>query len=200
MAVSSRYTRALTVSDLAFGVNATINSNAAIPVSRSIAAAKAGTLTTRTSDTVGTLTMAGGHGITTGQRLDLFWDGGSRVGLLVGTVAVNSVPFTLGSGDNLPVQDTVITACVPTEQNFDVTGDNVTSIGCAIPLGGAVTFTDGSDVLIFSRTLTTAVPSYVWCDIDGGTNPLAGGAVGKVYLSNASTATAQTVNTAVQYN
>ena len=47
---------------------------------------KAGALTTRTSDTVGSATMATGHGITTGALVDVYWDGGVRYGVTVGTV------------------------------------------------------------------------------------------------------------------
>ena len=58
--------------------------------------AKTGTLSTRTSTTVGTLTMAGGHGITTGVLIDLFWSGGSRARVTVGSVSGNSVPISGG--------------------------------------------------------------------------------------------------------
>jgi hypothetical protein len=199
--ITSKYSRALTVGDLSFGIATSIDSSAGIPFSESIAAAKTGSLATRTNNTDGTLTMAGGHGITTGQRLDIFWAGGSRVGAVVGTVATNSVPFTGGSGDNLPIATTAITACVPTSLAFAVTGNNVVVLACGTDgLGGAVTFTDSGNTLIFSRTLTPAVKSYVWCSVDGGTNPLAGGAVAKVFLSNASASVAQDVSGVAQYN
>ncbi|MBK9128182.1 MAG: hypothetical protein IPM13_10320 [Phycisphaerales bacterium] len=63
---------------------------------------KRGTLTTRTSDTAGTLTMESGHGIATGNTIHVYWDGGKRIGVTVGTVSGTSVPISGGSGDNLP--------------------------------------------------------------------------------------------------
>lgn len=198
--VNATYNRALTVADLSFGISATISSDVAIPFSLSIPAAKTGTLTTRTDNDTGVLTMSAGHGIITGQRLDVFWSGGSRIGMTVGTVATNSVPIDGGSGDNLPLNNTAITACVPTEQAFAVTGNSVVVLACGAALGGAVTFADSGNALIFSKTLTPAVKSYVWCSVDGGTNPLAGGAVAKVFLSNASASAAQDVSGIAQYN
>lgn len=71
---------------------------------------KAGTLTTRTSDSVGTLTMDSGHGITTGQGLDLYWDDGdgARIGMVVGTVSGDSVPVSGGAGFVLPSASTSV--------------------------------------------------------------------------------------------
>src|SRR5687768_15260880 len=82
------------------------------------AAAKTGSLTTRTSDTVGELTMTAGHLITTGARLDIYWTvagvNGARRGVVVGTVVVNAVPISGGAGDVLPAAATAVTAMVPT--------------------------------------------------------------------------------------
>lgn len=71
-----------------------------------------GILTTRTNDTVGTLTMSSGHGITTGKRFTITWDGGSRRGVKAGTVSGTSVPFTLGTGDILPFSATAVETAV----------------------------------------------------------------------------------------
>lgn len=70
---------------------------------------KSGSLTTRTDDDTGTLTMAGGHGITTGQSLILLWEGGSRT-VNAGTVAGNSVPIDGGVGTILPDAATAVSA------------------------------------------------------------------------------------------
>lgn len=110
-----------------------------IEVAPSIPAAKSGTLTTRTDDDTGILTMTSGHGITTGQKLDVFWAGGSRRNMTVGTVATNSVPIDLGSGDNLPAASTAITAMVPV--SFSVAsfnGDAVLGFAVYSPVAGYV--------------------------------------------------------------
>ena len=43
------------------------------PIEASLAAGKAGTLSTRTDNTDGTLTLGSGHGITDGQVISIFW-------------------------------------------------------------------------------------------------------------------------------
>src|SRR5688572_5549257 len=93
-----------------------------------MAVAKIGSLSTRTDANTGVLTMNSGHGITTGQRLDLYWSGGQRRGMVVGTVSVDSVPIDLGAGTDLPAQGTAITAQVPQEESIVVTGANAVLI------------------------------------------------------------------------
>jgi hypothetical protein len=74
-----------------------------------LAASQAGSLTTRTDNTHGTITMtSGGHTITTAELVDLYWTGGRRYNVVVGTVSGTSVPFSGGSGDNLPSTSTAI--------------------------------------------------------------------------------------------
>lgn len=66
---------------------------------------KRGTLTLRTNDTVGELTMEASHGIATGNTIYLYWatgGGGKRLAVTVGTVSGNVVPISGGTGDNLP--------------------------------------------------------------------------------------------------
>lgn len=89
-----------------------------------VTAAKTGQLTTRTSASVGTLTMAAGHGFNTADIIDLFWTGGKRVGVVVGTVATNSVPISGGSGDDLPANLTAITAMLRHAENRAFSGDD----------------------------------------------------------------------------
>jgi len=70
----------------------------------------AGTLTTRTDDDTGTLTLSTGHGVMTGNTVDVFWNDGanSRTGMTAGTVSGNSVPIDGGSGDVLPAATTAV--------------------------------------------------------------------------------------------
>lgn len=200
MSIEAKYNRALTVAGLSFASSVTIESDLAIPFSQNVAAAKTGALTVRTSASVGTITGEASHGVATGARLDIFWSGGSRVGITVGTVSGTSIPITGGSGDDLPLAATALTLCVPTELNFDVTGNNVVSIFANCPLGGAVTFTDNSNAYVFHADPTATTKSYVWTSVDGGTSPLAGASVGKVFVSNQSSSAAATISGGVQYD
>lgn len=69
----------------------------------------AGTLSARTGDSVGTLTITG-HGISTGQGVDVYWNSGSnaRIGCVAGTVSGDNIPITSGAGDVLPASSTSV--------------------------------------------------------------------------------------------
>ncbi len=205
MSIDATYNRSFVVNGQNFNVSATISSQLAPPFSVELDAAKNGTLSTRTDANTGILTMATGHGILTGDRLDIYWVNsddtvGRRYGVTVGTVASLSVPFDLGAGDDLPVVTTVITAQVPDEEVFVVDGDEAVSVAAICANGGTVVFATSADATVLAVPLTTAATSYVWTSSDGGTNPLAGGAVTKVFLSQPSSVASVTISGIVQSN
>jgi hypothetical protein len=199
MPLTVNYGKSVTVFGDQYPTTPTVTAALAVPFNLSLPAAKAGSLTTRGSNTAGTLTMDPGHGFLTAGRLDLYWSGGSRRGILIGTVATNSVPFTGGAGDNLPTAATAITAMVPSEEAVVVTGDDVAGIVLYGASGGTFTFTDDADAEVHAVVLTVATPAYTWLSVDGPTNPLAGDDVAKLYLSHGAAAAA-TVRGAVLYN
>lgn len=179
------YTRATTVA--ADGI--ALKEQTAVP------AAKIGQLTTRTDNNTGTLTMASGHGITTGARLDIYWTEGGvkghRRGVTVGTVAGLSVPFDLGAGDNLPTNLTAVTACVPQEEDFLVTGDNTQYIGAKSSRRGIIVLaqSDDTELLAVATEIEGSTGGgYQWFDGNGVTNPLAGASIAKVFFSNGDSA------------
>lgn len=155
-----------------------------------VAPAKTGTLSTRTDNDTGTLTMAGGHGITTGARLDIYWTGGSRRGVTVGTVATNSVPFDGGAGDNLPIATTPITAMVPVEEPLPATGNDVVGILIASDVYGTIVLADGSDEELLVKQIggsaNDAEKAYAWYAARDPVNPIAGDTVAKVFFSHGS--------------
>lgn len=146
-------------------------------------AAKAGTLTTRTDDNTGTLTMTTGHGITTGQIVDIYWSGGVQRTVTVGTVSVDSVPFDLGIGDVLPIATTAVTVCVHKSINLAIDGDNADIVAViletndkSLRTAGNVQFLDAASDVIAEIDLVANVPQ-VW-DIEGGSaNPFTGDAI-----------------------
>lgn len=131
-----------------------------------VAAAKTGTLTVRTSASVGSLTMAGGHGFSTADKIDLFWAGGARHGVVVGTVATNVVPITGGAGDDLPAAATAITAHKGTDKDMEVNGTNLKVITAYSSIPAFISFRDDSDVELFSIRLVDPTgllgDSYSW--------------------------------------
>ena len=73
-------------------VATTIEGEASLTARPTVPAAKEATLTTRTNNTSGTLTMTTGHGLVTGDRVDLYWDNpdgteGQAFGAVLGSVA-----------------------------------------------------------------------------------------------------------------
>lgn len=199
MPLSSTYNRTLKYGSLSFNASATIESPLATPWSVTLGTAKPGTLTTRTDDDTGTVTMTGGHGLSTG-RMDVYWATGSRYGM-TGTVTVNSIAIDGGAGDNLPIATTALTLIAPTSEPVTLTGDNCVSLGVNCPAGGRVVFADASNATIFAvPERSTTNTSYVWTSGDGGTNPLAGGAVAKVFLSQPSSTLTPDMTGVVQFS
>lgn len=169
----------------------------AIGLEDTLSAAKTGTLTTRTDNNTGTLTMAASHGITTGQIIDIYWSGGVQRTVTVGTVATNEVPIDGGIGDNLPADETAITAVVQKSINLAIDGDNADIIAVVLETvdkslrtAGNVQFLDGSAAVIAEIDLVANVPQ-VW-DIEGGSaNPFTGNPITNLKASQANT-TAET--------
>lgn len=167
----------------------------------SIPAGKAGTLTTRTDNETGSLTLGSGHGIVTGQVIDLFWSGGARYGITVGTVSGTTVPIgadNSGTGDNLPSAATAIVASPRTLINADVDGDNVSALACQMVYASNqvtsqshASFQDASSDIIAAIDMEANTPRLY--DVTGGdANPFTGDPITKIYVSNGSSAAAGT--------
>ena len=162
-------------------------------------AGQAGTLTTRTSDTQGAATLADGHTIATGDVVDVYWPGGVRYGVTVGTVSGTSVPLTdSGDGDVYPTQGTAIIIAPVVRVNTDFDGDDVEMIAAWCSRRAHVNFIDGATVSLEAIAL---VSNEVWWWVSGQdvANPLTGDAVDEVFVSNGST-DAATFRLAVLYD
>jgi len=168
----------------------------------SIAAGKAGQLTTRTDANTGTITMSSGdHGITTGMAVDIHWDGGIQYDVTVGTVSGTSVPFDLGIGDDLPTNLTNVVVAPRVQINADIDGDNLKLIaldaGYIVP--GATSkihceFQDAADDSIAALALT-ANEARVFHIEGGDENPFTGDPITKIFVSNGSSTEAATFKT-----
>lgn len=170
-----------------------------IGLEETLSAAEGGSLTTRTNDTSGTITMSdAGHTITTGATIDIFWSGGVQYDVTVGTVAGTSVPISGGSGDNLPTQDTAVTVVVVSSATVSVDGDNTKIIAIelstttkSLRTAGHIQLVDSGGAEVAEIDLVANVPQ-VW-DIDGGSNnPFTGNPITAVKLAQANTTTTET--------
>lgn len=154
-----------------------------------IPAAQPGTLTLRTNNTTGTLTMdIGGHGIVDADLVDLYWDVGGvkgyRRSVVVGVVAGTSVPISGGSGDNLPAQDSAIRVHVQVEKELNFEGDDVVALIFSTPVRGTFILAGADDAEDMFKHLGAGC-SYVWHELGcGEDNPIAGDTIAKVFITH----------------
>ena len=194
----------MTFAGKAFALTQTVSNPDGIVKEESVPIAWKGSLTTRTSDTAGTVTMDdAGHLISTGAEVDIYWQDADGIwyrayGATNGTVSGTSVPFTGASGTVLPAADT--TVYVSEVQTYTISsfaGNDMTALVAACDVAAATIR------LILASGPTThlviEIPStgaYGWWGV--GTNPLAGDTVDQVKFSHADTSTAQSVRVGVQ--
>lgn len=204
MSVTATVQNASSLGGKSFNATKTLTAEAAFVGEESIPAAQPGVLTTRDSGgTSGEITADNsGHGITTGQRVDLYWTEGGvkgqRRGVAVGTVAGAAIPISGGVGDSLPSQDNAIDIGIVTSFDVVVEGDNVKAIFAFIGGEGLFVLEDaGGEEL---GELLGAGQSYKWWEDKGPDNPIAGDSIIKGYLSHSDTASAQTGRIGVLFN
>lgn len=191
---SGRLATSLDAGGVSINKGVTRTGDGAIGLEVSLPAGKPGQLTTRTDNETGTLTMESGHGITTGAIIDLYWDGGSRHGILVGTVSSNSVPIgadDAGTGDNLPTNLTNIVACVQVVITETIDGDALVCLAVCLESTsnsgkGYVEMLDDGPASIAALDLVANVPKPY--DIEGGAdNPFTGNVIVSMVASNGHT-------------
>lgn len=190
MSINSTQTQSVSVGGISISGTVTRTADAQIGNVTTLPAAKSGTLSTRTSDTAGTLTLGSGHGITTGSTINIYWSGGVRYGVTVGTVSGTSVPFTSGNGDNLPIATTVITAATVVEIDIDVDGDLVQLLALSCNKKCHVDIQESDNSQIVGISLAANEPVVWIADLSIGANPLAGAVVAKIITANGETAEA----------
>lgn len=143
------------------------------------------------ADTGDVTADSGSHGITDGDRVDLYWSGGSRHGMTVGTVSGTTIPVDGGTGDNLPANGTDCTIAKCTEVAFDVVGDDLVGIFAACPYRSIFVFTGSDDaddyVIEFPGTAPSSAQADGWYSGENNAvaNPITGDTVAKCFMSHA---------------
>lgn len=176
--------KTITIDGVTFGGSNTYSDEGVIKEQLSASAmipGKAGVLSTRGSNTAGTITGTS-HGITTGDAVSVFWPGGKRYGVVAGTVDGDDVPISGGSGDNLPLADVEVVICK--EQEIITGFDAARASLFAVKLGvaGIVQFRDTTD----ANSLVVALPAgsdYDWANDSGIANPFTIDLVTKIVVS-----------------
>lgn len=173
----------------------TDTAESAIPLEVTLAAGKAGSLTTRTDDNTGVATLSTGHGIITSDVVDVYWSGGLRRGMDA-TVATNAVTIDGGAGDVLPSATTAVVLCKQTEAVFVVDGDLIKAFAVGANQRCSVDLQDGSDASqIAYEVLASTVQE--WSETSGITSPFAGLDMAAAKLSNGSSTATCTVKLGV---
>jgi len=187
-------------------IQSTVNREAEGQIGQSIAlpAAKTGTLSTRTSDTAGTLTLEADHGITDSDVINIFWLDADGVyhcayGATVGTVDGNDVPFTGASGDVLPAEDDVITASEVVVIDVDFDGDLAEMLAAGCDKLSHIAFRNDTPTVLAAVMLLER-EGWSWASDQGVANPLTGDRVNDVLASNGDATAAGTLQIGVLYD
>lgn len=182
-----------------------IDSDTGLVIEVSLAAGKAGTLTTRTDADTGVITTSAAHGLSAGNRVDVYWSGGRRRGMLVSSAAdgthvtVGTAGGDVGAGDNFPIATTAVVICLCTEITAAFAGNDANIIViCADHATALVVAADASsaELSYWHITGTDFMASWDNAHTDN-TNPNAGDAVAKFYVSNGNSSAANVIKIGV---
>jgi hypothetical protein len=160
-----------------------------------LAAGLAGRLTTRTSDSVGVITLASGHGITGSDVIALQWATGRRRNITVSNPLTLTIDIEDGEGDVLPADESDLVVCKEATIESLWTGNKAQLITLSCDRDCQVRMCDDGDVELLALELLANSP-YFWCLSSGLTNPVAGDSVAKLVVS-AGTAVAGTLKGSV---
>jgi len=160
-------------------------------------AAEAGTLSTRTTDTTGVLTISG-TALQIGDVIDVYWDGGRRYDVDVDGVAGDDVTFSGGAGDILPAATTAITAAEQVTIDTDFDGADLVAIGALCNARGHLSFREGAATEL--SVDLTAKEAWTWFNASTAANPLASTVVGAITASQAGSSAAATLDIGLLYD
>lgn len=201
MPIQGQYAVSGSVQGRSYSVTTNINSNAALQIDESCLVAETGSLTTRTNNSVGEVTLnTNAVNIVTSDVVDLYWADGQRRGITVGTVSGTTVPLThSGSGDNLPTANTTVYVSPTRVVNTSIVGNNVTGIviDSAGAEDGMYSFLASGTEVLGGRLNTGA--DYIWFSGSGITNPLASNTITSIRVSQGGVTANNVVRGSVQY-
>lgn len=160
-------------------------------------AAKVGSLTTRTDDDTGVVTLAASHGIVSTDVVDVYWADGVRYGMTA-TVSTNEVSVEGGAGDVLPADETAVTLAKQVAIDTDFLGNLVEAIVVSSTLRANLEFRESAATAVGVKL--PAGEGWRWFSDQGITNPLSGKAIASIQASCGNATTAATLKLGVLYN
>lgn len=164
-------------------ISGTVSRSGETPVAldTTLAAAKTGTLSTRTTDSNGVVTAQASHGIVTSDTVDVYWDGGVRYGMTA-TVATNDITVDGGAGDVLPAAATAVVICKVTvvDMDFDPADSELLLVGSS--KRASIRFMATAVVALAIDNAAGEV--YPWASGQDVANPLGASAITSLNISN----------------
>jgi len=150
----------------------------------SLPAGNAGTLSTRTDANTGVVTLSAGHGVQTGNKVDVYWDGGMRYGMTA-TVSGNDVTIDAGGGDDLPDESEAVVLTKQVTISLEFNSNNLVVIAAVADQRTHLEFHDGATTSILGKELTA---DEAWSHIAGMgyANPFGSQVVEEIRASNGS--------------
>lgn len=171
MAKTTTISSNITIAGSSISNRATLTSDTWASWTDTLEAADGGSLTTRTSDTEGVITLDdSAHALETGDVLDIYWTGGKRRGVAV-VVSVDEATISGGSGDVLPTQASDISVAKVKEVDMDFNPSNMRAIAVSLNQAGQLVFINSSNAELANYTLV-ADQGWMWFDGNGYDNPL----------------------------
>lgn len=169
-----------------------------ISVEEPLPAGKAGTLSTYTDPNTGILTVGSGHGITTQDKVNVFWAGGMRYGMTVTATGETTVEIDAGTGDNLPAQTTAIVVAAQVTINASFDGDDVQAVLASCDKRCHLEFQSSGPATIYAVEIAAGEAIW-WASDCGYANPLAAAVTAQV-LASAGEASAAALKLGVLYD
>ena len=146
----------------------------------------AGVLTTRTSDSVGVITVAEGHGLTTSDTLGVFWTAASRYGATITATTSTTISIATGAGTALPAASSVVTIGKEVITSLGHVGDDLVIFAVHCTNRMIANIRDTTPATIIALDIT-ARESWAYISNFSGTNPFAGETLVTAVLSNGGT-------------
>lgn len=181
--MQASYSLNLSGGGLSIGGSQVVQGDTSNPYELTVPAAKAGSLTTRTDNDTGIVTVASGHGILDTDVVDLYDSAGQLLRKDMDVTAVTSTTISVdgGSGDNLPIVSTAVKVAKQMTVGVFIDRSAIQIFGIELKVPGATTqgralFLDSGPASVADLELTanSGIIAHVAA---GATNPLSADAV-----------------------
>ncbi len=187
-------TRKTTVLGRAIKDAQTIEVDSLVMTDKTVSAAVAAQLTTRTDNAAGVITLPAGHGIPNGSKVDLYWGTTNLRTYCDAAVVGNALTLSNGAGDNLPTNLTNLVVAIVQVEPFALAGASMQVLAA----GGntarsSVRFHAADDAAQEYAAKIAAGRSLYWdaeAAVNGFTNPFDEN-IGTVRFSHANTTSAE---------